>query len=219
MTTAAQHHPPASPPARFARRQRSRARTARVLSWVAIAFTLLLVLVFAIQLGTFESMKPASTGAEGPRPQTDQITVSRSTITGFDKDTQPFSVKAETAAQDAEKPNLVHLNTVSAALKRASGEDLELASSDALYDTETETLKLNGNVKIVSADRFVADMDAAEVTLRDKKLRSETPVEVTFDRGTIVAKGLEITDDGNRILFFNGVRATFRPAEEGSKQP
>lgn len=200
-------------------RRRARPAVALALSWVAIALTGLLIAVFVFQLGTFESLKPHRPTTDAPRPQTDQITVSTSTITGFDKDDQPYSLKAETAAQDAVKPNLVHLKAVSAALKRATGEKLELNSATASYDTDTEVLQLDGNVKLVSVDRFVADMDKAQVTLRDKRLRSEVPVAVTFDRGTILAKGLEITDDGNRILFFNGVKATFRPAEEGSTKP
>jgi len=199
--------------------RRSRASLTRALSWVAVAFTALLALIFVVQIGSFESLKPTAPTPSAPRPLTDQITVSSSTITGFDKDDQPYSLKAERAAQDSVKPNLVHLKSVSAALKRTSGENIDLSSEQALYDTETEILSLDGNVRLVSADRFVANMPKAEVTLRDKRFRSDAPVDVRFDRGTITAKGVEITDDGNRILFFNRVKATFRPANEGSTKP
>ncbi len=200
-------------------RRRARPSVARALSWVAVAFTGVLIVILVVQIGTFEAVQPHRPTTNVPKPQTDQISVSASTITGFDKDDQPYSLKAEAAAQDAEKPNLVHLKTVSAALKRTSGEKLELNSKAASYDTDTETLQLDGNVKLVSVDRFVADMDKAQVTLRNKQFRSEVPVVVKFDRGTIRAKGLEITDDGNRILFFNGVKATFGSTEEGSTKP
>jgi hypothetical protein len=58
-------------------------------------------------------------------------------------------------------------------------------------------------------------MEKAAVTVADKVLKSSVPVTVTMDRSTIKSNGLEISNDGKRIMFFNGVKARFLPA--GSK--
>jgi lipopolysaccharide export system protein LptC len=49
---------------------------------------------------------------------------------------------------------------------------------------------------------------------------SDTPVTVTFSSGSVSANGMQITDDGERILFLNGVRARFEaPQAEGDVKP
>jgi LPS export ABC transporter protein LptC len=197
----------------------ARSSIVRMASWLALGCTLLLAFIFVYQIGTFEALRPAASSQQSEGPTADQITVSSSKVTGFDRHDQPFSIEAQAAAQDKVNPHLVHLEEVSGALKRASGETLSLRSASALYDADAKILRLNGKVRLVSGDRFVADMGRAEVTLKEKRFRSEVPVAVTFDRGEVTAKGMDITDDGNRILFFNGVKATFRPAEQGSAKP
>ncbi|MGE0211071.1 MAG: LPS export ABC transporter periplasmic protein LptC [Parvibaculaceae bacterium] len=190
-----------------------------MLSWLSVAVTLVLLGVFAVQIGTFESLKPTQRPAQTPAVGADETKVQTSTITGFDKDSQPYSVNAADAVQDSKEPNLVHLKTVSATLKRTSGENLRLDANAARYDRDAEILDLNGNVNVVSPDRFTAIMSTAQVTLKDKRFRSEVPVSVALRNGTIDARGVEITDDGDRILFFNGVKAKFNQAKQGSAQP
>lgn len=188
-------------------------------SWAAVGLTALLAGLFVVQIGSFEALKPPSPGLEAAGVRADRVSVEGSTITGFDKDDQPYSVSAEGAAQDASDPSLVHLRRVNAAMQRASGEALRLEAGAALYNRETETLDLDGTVKLISSDRFIADMPRARVTLRDKRFRSEDSVSVALDNGTIAANGLEITEDGDRIVFFNGVKATFRPKDQRGTEP
>ena len=52
-------------------------------------------------------------------------------------------------------------------------------------------------------------MSKAQVNIAEHRLYSDVPVEVVYDRGVIRSNGMEIIDDGARILFFNGVKATF----------
>ena len=47
------------------------------------------------------------------------------------------------------------------------------------------------------------------MTLKEKRLYAKVPVTVIFDRGTIQANGIDISDNGNRVLFFDGVKTRF----------
>jgi hypothetical protein len=78
-----------------------------------------------------------------------------------------------------------------------------------------KALDLQGEVKLESKGSFVAEMARARVVLEDKAVDTDVPVLVTFDAGTINAQGMKITDDGKRILFFNGVKARFQQAPAG----
>ena len=61
--------------------------------------------------------------------------------------------------------------------------------------------------------RFTARMDKASIAVKEKRLTSDTAVTASFASGTVDANGMQITDDGARILFLNGVKARFNASE------
>lgn len=190
-------------------------RQARALSWGLFGVAAALAAVFVIHIAKFEATAPSRPASEAAAPVSNEVVVTGSTLTGFDNDRQPYSVTAASAVQDAAEPNRVHLKTVAGELHRRSGDIVSLAARTALFDSKTKLLQLEGDVTLVAAGRFVAEMAKADVTLTDKRLRSQSPVSVTFDRGRITAGGLEITDDGGRVVFFNRAKVTFGPQIRG----
>ena len=52
-------------------------------------------------------------------------------------------------------------------------------------------------------------MDKAHVMVEEKKLTSDSPVDVTMTTGSVRANGIAITENGSKILFLNGVKAEF----------
>jgi lipopolysaccharide export system protein LptC len=194
----------------------ARVSAARLLAWLSFGTALALIGLLAYQAGTFGSLVPrmASDSENGGRQvaagtPAQKLTVRQSRFTGFDDQRQPFSVSATNAVQDADDSDKVRLKEVEAQLKRKSGEEVSISSRNALYDAKMKTIDLEGNVVISSADGFVAKMEKARVDIEAHRLRSEVPVEVASPSGIISSNGMEIIDDGARILFFNGVRATF----------
>lgn len=190
-------------------------RQARLLSWGLFALAAALAAVFLVHIARFEATAPAPPATETAAPLSNEVVVTGSMLTGFDDDKQPYKVTAASAVQDAAEPNRVRLTTVAGELRRRSGDIFSLAAREALFDSKTERLALEGDVKLVAAGRFEASMARADVTLTDKRLRSHSPVSVTFDRGRITAGGLEISEDGNRVVFFNRARVTFGPQTRG----
>ncbi len=197
----------------------ARARILRLASLATIAVTLGLVLVFVVQISRFDALRPPKRSASEQTPPASQITAGHSTIAGFDNEQQPFAVDARKAQQDAEKSNIVHLTTVDGDLKKKDGTVMTVSASRGIYDTDIKVLDLKGDVKLASAGKFVATMDKARVFLEQKRLYSDVPVTVSLKHGTIDAGGVEITDQGNRILFFNRVRTTYTPSDStGDRQ-
>jgi lipopolysaccharide export system protein LptC len=190
-----------------------RPHATRIASWVVMAATAGLVAVFAIELASFESLKPR----KAPPPDvselpSNQITAGRSTIAGFDREDEPYLVNAERAVQDAAKRNIVHLTTVAGELRKKDGAVMTVSARGATYDTDSKVLDLEGAVQLASEGRFIADMEKARVFLNAKRLITQVPVTVTLSRGVVTANGLEISDGGKRVLFFNRVRAKYQPA-------
>jgi lipopolysaccharide export system protein LptC len=207
-----------SSPTDNARKAVRRARLAKGLSWLAAALGVGFVLTFLIQAGLFTALLPG----EPPAPavtRADQITATQSTVTGMDRDKQPYEVTARRGWQDETTPTLVHLEAPEGRFQR-TGTQYTISAETGLYDTAAKTLDLAGNVVLEQKDRFKARMDKANIAVEEKSLVSQSPVAVTFGSGTVNANGMQITDDGARILFLNGVKARFdAPQAKGDVNP
>ena len=209
-----------SSPTSKAQRALGRARLARALSWLAAALGVGFVAAFFVQAGLFSALLPGE-APPPPQPRPDQITASQSTVTGKDRQNLPYEVKAARGWQDEAVPSLVHLEGPEGRFRRAGGgADYTIRAETGLYDTRTRTLDLSGNVVLEQQGRFRAMMDKAGIVVEEKRLSSGGAVAVTFGTGTVTANGLQITDDGQRILFLNGVKARFdAPQAKGDENP
>jgi len=198
----------------------SRYRLAPIIGWLALAGGIALLASFFWQAGLFNSLMPKPPAQPVVVANPEQGAANTASVTGFDKDNQPYSFTSETALQDKTEPHKVHLTGVAGRFQRNSGETITLGANGGLYDTDAKTLDLEGAVRIVSVGRFTADMERAHVDTTTKKMTSDKPVTVVFGSGTINANGLEITDDGKSILFKDRVRAKFKgqPGEGDGKQ-
>ncbi len=165
--------------------------------------------LFLYSMGVFEGRPepvPVPDARAGKQNQ-NQVTVSASTVSGFDKERQPYLLDAATAEQDPVKQNIVYMKKVKAKLHKLDGTRYHVDADGAVYDSAAKSLDLRGNVIVISQDRFVARMPQATVTLKDKRLYSDQPVEVTLPTGRITANGVEVTENGQHIVFFNRVKA------------
>jgi hypothetical protein len=105
--------------------------------------------------------------------------------------------------------------------QQAGGNRYDVMARTGHYDSKLETLDLEGDVEVVSRDRFAAHMKTARITIREKALTSDEHVQVNLQNGsTVIANALKISDDGRHILFSGGVKATFKAApSKGDPQP
>ncbi|WP_137389125.1 LPS export ABC transporter periplasmic protein LptC [Rhodoligotrophos defluvii] len=215
-------NPAAQPGAREAvpHRRRTRFTPARIIMWGLTVVLVALVAAFVIQIGMFPSVY-APQVTEQP-VQDPEVAVAREVqFTGFDRDGQPFSVQAQRAAQDKDRPFRVHLEAVKVEMKlKASGELLLVTARQGLYDDKAKTLDLAGQVHIVNSANYSANLQTARVFLSEKRLLSEDPVEVRFPDGTITAGGMEMRDDGQQVYFTRNVRTNFsQRSERDDAQP
>jgi lipopolysaccharide export system protein LptC len=209
-----------SSPTSQADRAIRQARLARLLSWLAAAIGVAFVVAFLYQAGLFQSLLPRQQQPSLPTVHPDEISATDSTVNGVDRENQPYQVTAVRGWQDDKTPTLVHLETVTGTFRKANGAEYTMTAKTGLYDTKAKGLDLAGQVTVVQKDRFTAVMEKAHVVVKEKSLVSQVPVDVTFGSGTIRANGMQITDDGARILFLNGVEARFQaaPAKGGEQQ-
>lgn len=209
-----------SSPTKAARRAVRTATLSRLLSWLAAAIGLGFVIAFLAQAGLFRALMPQQAAPPPPAVEPDRITAGVSTVNGIDDEKQPYQVTARRGWQDGKTPNLVHLEEPVGVFRRASGTKYTITGTTGLYDTKIKSLDLDGNVVLEQEGRFKARMDKANIAVKEKRLVADTAVSAQFGSGTVDANGMQITDDGARILFLNGVKARFTAAEgKGDTNP
>ncbi len=189
-------------------------RPAVLLSWLALAIAVGFFGYFLLRAGALDSISQSPQAAPPADVTEEKVTVSTSSISGFDREQQPYTVNAQSAVQDPDEPNIIHLKTVTGKLSRASGQRFTIDAQRGVYDSDGKTLDLAGDVHIISLDRFVAAMPAARVMLEDKQLVTNERVLVTFDGGDIAANGMRISDQGKNIEFLNRVKVRLRSAAD-----
>lgn len=191
----------------------------RLMTWLFVVISAGIMVIFVLQIGSFNALAPPSPQRQeadkGSQQKPEEIVVSDTRFTGFDKQQQPYTVTARTAVQDENDSKKVHLAGVSAQVRRQNGEAVDVKSDKAIYDAASKMIDLNGGVEITTKNGLKATMATARINIRSQDLKTDVPVTVIQGGSTIAANGLEISDDGKRILFFNGVKAYFRGSQQG----
>jgi lipopolysaccharide export system protein LptC len=146
-----------------------------------------------------------------------EITMEAPALTGYDKESRPYEVKAEAAVQDVKKPTVISLKKVKGnfALEGASKGWMEALTG--ILDTQTEKLTLRQDIHIKTDTGHDVKLRSASVDFKAKSMVSRDPVEVILPNGRIDANTLEITDNGKVAAFVGDVRTFMESTEPTGK--
>jgi lipopolysaccharide export system protein LptC len=200
---------PTRPVAERARRANRIANVARFLSAGALAAVALFFVLFLQQAGLFEALGPRPPSPPPELVDPEEVRATGTKASGFDREKQPYDIAATAARQDKSNPNLVHLDAVTGRFSRRGGEQLTLSARTAIYDTKAKAIDLEGDIQLQSTGNWTASLQKARIVLEEKRLTSQSPVAVQTSNGLISAQGVEVSNDGKRVLFSGGVKATF----------
>jgi hypothetical protein len=85
---------------------------------------------------------------------TNQFKMTGASFSGVDRDGNPFKIRATTARQEYDKPDLVFLDTVSGSITRPVDGKMEttnISAQTGRYNIKQRTITLNGNVRVDSS--------------------------------------------------------------------
>jgi lipopolysaccharide export system protein LptC len=132
----------------------------------------------------------------------------------------PYEVTARRGWQDEATPTLVHLEAPQGRFRRPAGAEYTITADTGRYDTEAKEARPLRQCRAGAEGPLHGRMDRANIVVEEKRLVSDSPVAVSFGSGTVNANAMQITDDGARILFLNGVKARFdAPQAKGDISP
>ena len=173
---------------------------------------------FFLQAGTFGRIWVPQAVKENSLPSPNKSDVDAAEFSGFDNANEPYTINAAEAHRDVSDPSITYLKTVRGKLRaKTSGKALLVKAKTGTYEADDKLLDLKGDVEVISPDEYTAFLVDAQVNVRSKRLRSDKPVRVIFQQGTIDAQAVEMWNNGANVLFQNGVKMRIIPdADKGN---
>lgn len=195
--------------------RRRRAHFVRAMKLVLPTIAVALIVLVLAWPGSFDRIAPLKLPASKPDSvETDTITMSKPRYIGTDGKGRPFMITADVASQDVADRNSVTLTRPQADMTMMDGSWFTLLSETGRYQQKQKTLDLGGKVSVFSDQGYEFHAADVAVDLNAGRAVTEKPVQGHGPFGELSAERMEITQNGGRYYFDDGVRVRLYPGRE-----
>lgn len=187
----------------FAQAQSSRVVAAMKMLLPAIALCLVALVVIWPQLLEQNQLK-------GPRITTsdaDTLRVANPRYVGADENNRPYEIIAESARQDSESADDVHLDKPQADMMTENGAWVSLTAGSGVWHKRDEAVDLAGGVAVFHEAGHQLASDTARIRFGEGVAESDTPTTGQSPGGNVTGEGFRLYDRGARIVFTGKARA------------
>lgn len=201
-------------------RARAHSRRVRLLKWAIPAGAVLAVgvttaIAFFNPFASIGGLTLGPVSVSGTR-----IVMDSPRLTGFQGEGRPYEVIATEASQDVRTPHLIDLRDLRARITMdQAGNVVRVEAETGRFDTATELLWLERDVRVTSSVGYDADLRSALVDFQAGSVVSEEPVRVGIGSGVVEADTMTITEGGAVATFVGSVRSTFVLDQGGLARP
>ncbi|MGL5733393.1 MAG: LPS export ABC transporter periplasmic protein LptC [Beijerinckiaceae bacterium] len=140
-------------------------------------------------------------------------------LQGFKKDSRPYEMKAESAAQQIKTPHIIELTKLDGHVAMGTDGSATLSAPAGVFDSKKETISLQDDVRVTTNTGYDIRLKSADVEFKTGHVVSNQAVEVTMKSGTISADALEVIDNGKQIVFTGRVRTVLIGEGPDSPEP
>jgi len=137
-------------------------------------------------------------------------------VAGFTRDNRRYDLTANAAGQDLTKPDLVELHGIHATMEMKNKTTFDTTAKDGVYNSKTDQLTLAGDIVVTSSSGLQVLMSEAVVDIKDSRVVSDKPVEVSGATWTIKANRMEVAESGDIMRFERGVDVLMLPQTAAS---
>lgn len=194
----------------FLRARRHSRRVRRLRFWLPISSVLIVVgflgLSYVSNLGPGLLVTAALLSQGG-------LTMDNPKLNGF-VDGRAYLVEADQARQNLDNPTMISLDSIRARIEMDEGLTVSFTAGQGLFDTKEETLALDQEILIQSSEGHAGRLEAADIDLKAGNLATRGAITLSLPDGRLEAGSMSVTDDGQTILFDDGVRMSIMPVGE-----
>jgi lipopolysaccharide export system protein LptC len=133
----------------------------------------------------------------------------RPKMTGVRRDGRPYEVTADSGVQNPSTPSRTTLYKLDARLHMSDSGETRILGDQGLYDSNAQTLDLDGHVRIEGVGYNLA-LESASMDFKTNRMMSKSAVRLDMDHGWILADSMTMIDNGEQITFLGNVRSEFR---------
>jgi lipopolysaccharide export system protein LptC len=140
-----------------------------------------------------------------------KITMESPHLAGFTPDQRPYELWAKSATQDVTDPTNVELHELRAKVQMEDKSGLTMDAREGFFNTKAQMLDLKERIFLQSTTGYEARLSQAAVDFVAGTVTSDEPVAVKLLNGTLDAKNLKISDNGQLVRFDGGVSMILIP--------
>jgi len=137
------------------------------------------------------------------------VIVDRPKIDGLQQNGRPFEITARSGTEDILKPNILKLLAVKARITLADLSQLEVWAKDGVYDNQSDTVVLHGDVRIQNTGNYLIEMDQASLNFKTNVFFSDRFSSMRLTNAKIESDTITISNNGDHISFEGGVKSAF----------
>lgn len=141
-----------------------------------------------------------------------KVVMEKPAISGRNADGVSYSMRAERALQDIKNPNIIALETISAAVPVNDKIIARVEAIGGIFDRGSEFLNLDKPFTLNLNSGLDAQFQSARLNIKGGTMETSDPVAIQTKGASIVAKSLNITDKGRTITFTGDVRVNIEPS-------
>jgi lipopolysaccharide export system protein LptC len=192
---------------RIARRH---SRTVRVLKWMLPTLAVFMALAFVAK-SYLSAPVAVEIKAEGTALSDGKLVMSNPKLEGFTKDNRPYSMTAMRAVQDVANEAIVMLEGIGAKLPIDAANWATVDAARGTFDRVKNTLDLNSEITITTADGMVAKLKSAYLDIGAGLMTSKEPVDIMLDGARITSDTMSIAQNGKLLVFDKRVKVNIDP--------
>lgn len=179
----------------------------------SIAVGLILLLVVWSQLNLDD--KRFRLGLTDLAPEeVDSVNVVNARYEGIDKQDRPFTVTAKHAVQVDKDSDVIDLTEPRADITLGSGAWVAVSADTGRFVRNDDLLDLRGSVSLFHDRGFEFHAETVRINLKDSSAVSHDPVDGQGPDGHVTGQGIEVSENGDRILVLGRAKLVLYPTSE-----
>ncbi|MEZ5872911.1 MAG: LPS export ABC transporter periplasmic protein LptC [Nitratireductor sp.] len=148
-----------------------------------------------------------------------KLVMSNPRLDGTDQQNRPYNLTADRAVQDSTKLSRISLESIIGKLPISDNKFAAIKAGTGLYDADTKSLELGGNVSVDTDDGMSIRLRDAQIDMGSGTIKSAQPVEVDIGTANISAQSISVSDKGKTIVFTGSVHMTIQPQKDSVMPP
>ena len=172
----------------------------------------LIISLSFIAVSVVRTFLPDNLQIESAHIENGKIVMERPAVSGRNRDGINYSMRADRALQDIKNPNLITLETITAAVPLNEKTIARVVAESGIFDRSADQLNMTAPFTIKLSSGMEAHFQSAYLDIKGGEMTTDKPVSIKAKEASIVANSLNITDKGHTVTFSGSVRVNVDPA-------